>query len=226
VNIEDKKEISRILMKIKAISFNVDQPFRLTSGLLSPVYVNCRRLMSFPHERARIIDMFENIAETEIGLGNIDVVAGGETAGIPYAAFVAQRIFKPMIYVRKLPKEYGSKKQTEGVLKEGDKVLLVEDLVTDAGSKLNFFNGIKNDGGITTHCMVVFSYGRDIIQERMNEYGVKLFWLTDWNTTLDVALREGYFDDREYNEVKEFISDPSAWSKKTEEKITKLKFES
>ncbi|MCD6215519.1 MAG: orotate phosphoribosyltransferase [Candidatus Aenigmarchaeota archaeon] len=211
---KEKEEVSEMLLKIKAISANIENPFVFVSGIHSPVYVDCRRIISFPRERKRIIELFEKIARKDIGLENFDIVAGGATAGIPYAAFLASKINKPMIYVRKKPKDYGKKRQTEGILEKNQKVLLVEDLVTDGGSKINFFNGIKNDGGIPSYCLVVFSYGQPVILEKMKEWNVKLFWLTDWDTTLEIARRKGYFSGDEYKEVKEFLKDPVAWDKK------------
>ncbi len=211
---KERDDVSEILLKIKAISANIETPFVFVSGIHSPVYVDCRRIISFPQERKRIIELLEKIVREDIGLENIDVVAGGATAGIPYAAFLSQKIEKPMIYVRKEPKKHGEKRQTEGVLKKGDRVLLVEDLITDGGSKTNFFNGIKNDGGVPKYCMVVFSYGRPVIVEKMKEWGVELFWLTDWNNTLELAKRKGYFSEDEYSEVSKFLKDPIAWDKK------------
>jgi len=210
----ERDEISEILLKVKAISVNIKTPFVLVSGIHSPVYVDCRRIISFAKERTRIIELFEKIVKEDIGLENIDVIAGGATAGIPYAAFLSQKIEKPLIYVRKKPKEYGERKQTEGVLKKDDRVVLVEDLVTDGNSKINFFNGIRNDGGVPKYCMVVFSYGRPVILEKMKKAGVELFWLTDWKNTLDLTKRKGYFSEDEYREVVEFLKDPIAWDRK------------
>jgi orotate phosphoribosyltransferase len=126
------------LLQTRSVQIRPQEPFRLTSGRLSPVYVDVRRLISFPQIRTEITESFAKIAQERIGLSQIDVIAGGETAGIAYAALLAEKLNKPMIYVRKEPKGYGKSSQIEGVLEPGQRVLLVEDLVTDGGSKLNF----------------------------------------------------------------------------------------
>ena len=149
------EKISEILLKINAFTVNTKKPFKFVSGILSPIYIDVRRLISFPEERKAIIDTAVDIVKNDIGLENIDVIAGGETAGIPLASWLADRLDMPMIYVRKKPKGYGKQRQTEGVLKPGQRVLLFEDMMSTGGSKLNFLDGIKNDGGVMEHCLVV-----------------------------------------------------------------------
>ena len=151
--------IAEILLQTEAIQIYRDRPFVFVSGRISPVYIDCRRLLSFPEVRREIVDHMVKKAESEIGSDSIDVVAGGETAGIPYAAFVAHEMGKPMVYIRKQPKGYGGTKQIEGILEAGKRVLLVEDLITDGMSKLRFNVGIRAQGARTTACLCVFEYG-------------------------------------------------------------------
>jgi orotate phosphoribosyltransferase len=150
--------LAQQLLQTRSVQIRPQEPFRLTSGRLSPVYVDVRRLISFPQIRTEITESFAKIAQERIGLSQIDVIAGGETAGIAYAALLAEKLNKPMIYVRKEPKGYGKSSQIEGVLEPGQRVLLVEDLVTDGGSKLNFQRGIESAGGTVHHCLCVFEY--------------------------------------------------------------------
>src|SRR5438132_6219933 len=155
------QKVAQILLQTEAIQVYKEKPFVFVSGRISPVYIDCRKILSFPEEREYIVIQLAKKAETAIGLANIDVVAGGETAGIPYASFVSHLIKKPMIYIRKQPKGYGGSKQIEGILESGKRVLLVEDLITDGLSKLRVNIGIRGAGAKMTHCLCVFDYAAD-----------------------------------------------------------------
>src|SRR3989338_5968543 len=156
-----KLAIAEMLLKTESIQVYKERPFVFVSGSISPVYIDCRKLLSFPDVRDAIIEQMAQAVEKEIGLDAVDVVAGGGTAGIPYAAFVSHKIHKPMIYVRKNPKGYGQTKQIEGVLNAGQRVLLVEDLITDGLSKVRFNIGIRAEGAKIAHCLCIFEYGSD-----------------------------------------------------------------
>lgn len=128
------RESARILLDTKSVLFNAQQQFTYTSGRRGPVYVDCRRLISFPRERGILMNHAAGMIKRECG--PVDYVAGGETAGIPYAAFIAERMEAPMLYVRKQPKGFGRMAQIEGCMdRDGARVVLVEDLQTDGGSK-------------------------------------------------------------------------------------------
>ncbi len=203
-------ELAEELLAKKSIQIRPAEPFKLASGRLSPVYVDCRRLISFPELRDQIVADFVRIAQEEIGLSQIDVIAGGETAGIAYAAFLAQALHKPMIYVRKEPKRYGKSSQVEGVLEKGQRVLLVEDLVTDGGSKLNFKQGIENAGGTVRYCLCVFEYfsqeaGLQRAREKLKEHGIELHSLVTWDDVLCVARARGTLSAQELDAVLEFL---------------------
>ena len=126
---------AKMLLEVEAVQFNSEKPFIFTSGWASPVYIDCRRLISYPRLRQTIIDFGASIILRDAGFEQFDTVAGGETAGIPFAAWMADRLMLPMQYVRKQPKGFGRDAQIEGHLKEGERVLLVEDLTTDGRSK-------------------------------------------------------------------------------------------
>ncbi len=209
-----KDKISEILLKINAFTVNTKEPFKFVSGILSPIYLDCRRLISFPKERKVIIDAAVDIVKNEIGLDNIDVIAGGETAGIPLASWLADRLNMPMIYVRKKPKGYGKQKQTEGILKPKQRVLLFEDMMSTGGSKVNFYNGIKNDGGVMKHCIVIYEYGYDSAKKAMEENGIRLHAMTDLGSVLELGNKIGYFKNEEIKEVKEWFKDPDKWGEK------------
>lgn len=208
------EEISKTLLKINAFSVNINEPFKFVSGILSPIYIDCRRLISFPEERKIMINYAAEIVKKEIGLKNLDVIAGGETAGIPLAAWLADKLNMPMIYVRKKPKGYGKQKQTEGVLNRGQRVLLFEDMMTTGGSKINFYNGITNDGGVMEHCLVIFNYGYEESKKTLKENNIQLHAMTNLDSVLKVGRAEGYFTGEELKEVKEWFKDKEKWGEK------------
>jgi len=201
--------LAQQLLQTRSVQIRPQEPFRLTSGRLSPVYVDVRRLISFPQIRAEITESFAKIAQERIGL------AGGETAGIAYAALLAEKLQKPMIYVRKEPKGYGKSSQIEGVLEPGQRVLLVEDLVTDGGSKLNFQRGIELAGGTVHHCLCVFEYfsqeaGLRRARDTLREHGIELYSLVTWDDVLSVARAEKTLTDDEIAVVVRFLAELAA----------------
>ncbi|MEA1675637.1 orotate phosphoribosyltransferase [Nitrospirillum sp. BR 11163] len=204
---------ARILLDIKAIHFNATQPFILTSGKASPVYIDCRKVISFPRARSAIIDYAVQTVMRDAGFEAFDGIAGGETAGISYAAWMADRMGLPMQYVRKKPKGFGRNAQIEGQFAEGDRILLVEDLTTDGGSKVGFVNALRQAGAVCEHAFVVFHYGifpKSV--ETMREIGVTLHALTTWWDVLKVARDHNYFDVATMMEVEKFLHAPAEWS--------------
>lgn len=206
-------EAARILLEIKAAyAYDGKEPFVFTSGRKSPVYVDIRKLISFPRARARLMDMAVEKIERAAGYESVDAIAGGETAGIPFAAWIAERMGLPMQYIRKQPKGFGRMSQIEGELKQGQNIVLVEDLATDGGSKINFINAIKEAGGRIGHCFVVFHYGNfPTSRASMRELGVELHELATWEDILRVGEVDGYFSPDVVREVRSFLADPDGW---------------
>jgi len=212
--IERKSRVSELLFEINAVHCNLNEPFIFTSGWASPVYVDCRKIISMPRQRREIIQIAAEAIDTAIGRDSFDVAAGGETAGIPFAAWLSDYYYKPMVYVRKQKKGFGRKSQIEGELEDGKKVLLVEDLATDGKSKVNFCNAIREAGAEVDHAIVVFFYGIYPNAERIiSDAGITLHALTDWRTNLEVGMAKGYFDAKQSSEIKIFLDDPETWSK-------------
>jgi orotate phosphoribosyltransferase len=214
----DRKTIAeltaRMYLDTGAVRFMTDKPFIFTSGWASPVYNDSRWLISFPDVRSTLMDFAVAAIDRDIGRGALDAVAGGETAGIPFAAWVADRLHVPMQYVRKKPKGFGRGAQIEGRLQAGERVLLVEDLATDGRSKVNFVKALREAGGICEHCIVLFFYdiypqGRKILAD----LGVTLHYLTTWWDVLAVARTSGKFEPSLLAEVEKFMHDPAGWSK-------------
>ena len=168
---------------VKSIILKPNKPFKLTSGGLSPVYVDCRKVISHIKARRSLIKMGVALIKKEIDIKKIDFVAGGETGGIPYAAWISEKINKPMIYIRKKPKGFGKLSQIEGDIKKNSKVLLIEDLSTDGQSKIHFCNAIRKAGGVVSDIFVIFNYG--IFSDKiLKKNKLKLHFLTNWETVI------------------------------------------
>lgn len=208
---------AKILLDTKSVLFNANEPFVFTSGRISPVYTDVRRLISFPEERGILMDYAADMLR---GLG-LDYFAGGETAGIPYAAFIAERLNKPMLYVRKKPKGFGKMAQIEGCMEEeGKNVALIEDLQTDGGSKKVFVDALRGAGAIVEHAFVVFHYGNfPQSYKNMEDWGLTLHALTTWADVLKVARDGKYFDEDTLSSVEHFLKEPDAWATANAHKV-------
>jgi len=209
------ESVAKMLLEIEAVHFRSDEPYTFTSGLASPVYIDCRKLISYPRIRSALMDFATSIILRDAGFEKFDAVAGGETAGIPFAAWIADRLALPMLYVRKKPKGFGRDAQIEGALKEGARVLLVEDLTTDGGSKIKFADALRTAGAEVTDTFAVFYY--DIFPDapkRLEAAGMHLHHLATWWNVLEVCKQTKRFDDNTLAEVESFLNAPLAWSAK------------
>ena len=181
---------AEILLDLKCINFSPKKQFKLTSGKKSPIYCDCRRLISFPKEMKTITNLAVKKIKSLNNLKKISNIAGGESAGIPFATLIASKLNLPMTYIRKEKKKFGKNSQIEGVIKPKENVILVEDLMTDGGSKLKFFQALENAKCDTKALFVIFNYG---IIEKIFEFKKKkisLISLTNWNTVLKVARKK------------------------------------
>jgi orotate phosphoribosyltransferase len=204
---------AKMMLEVKAVHFSEGKPFVFTSGWASPVYIDCRKLISYPRVRSTLIDFATATIVRDVGFEQFDTVAGGETAGIPYAAWIADRLSLPMQYVRKKPKGFGRGAQIEGHIEEGARTLLVEDLTTDGRSKVNFCKALRDAGAIVDHVFVMFYY--DIFPESKKiiaDISVKLLHLATWWDVLRVVKQGGYFEPRVIEEVERFLNAPAKWS--------------
>lgn len=204
---------AKMLLEIDAVHFRTDKPFMFTSGIASPVYIDCRKLISYPRIRSVLMDFCAGVVMRDIGFEKIDTVTGGETAGIPFAAWLADKLNLPMHYVRKKPKGFGRDAQIEGDSIEGKRVLLVEDLTTDGGSKIKFCQAIRRAGAEISNTIVIFYY--DIFpasQRNLEEIDLRLHHLATWRDVLAVCKQNEYFDRPTLMEVENFLDDPLGWS--------------
>ncbi|WP_288430356.1 orotate phosphoribosyltransferase [uncultured Agrobacterium sp.] len=205
--------VAKMLWEIKAVHFNSETPYTFASGMKSPVYIDMRKLISYPRIRSAVMDFAAAKIVADAGFEKFDCVAGGETAGIPFAAFLAERLNLPMIYCRKKPKGHGRNAQIEGHMPEGARVLVIEDLTTAGGSMFTFIDAIRAAGGIVDHGIALFYYGIfPQAEARFANGDVKLHYLSTWRNVLEAARSEKLFDDKTLSEVEAFLDNPLPWS--------------
>ena len=197
---------AEILIDIGSVNFNVKKRFKLTSGKLSPVYCDCRRIISFPSERKKLINFLIKKLKSKDYFKSINNISGGETAGIPFASFVSSKLNLPMTYIRKQKKEFGRKEQIEGIIKEKDEVLLIEDLITDGGSKWDFLKAVKEKKANTRAIAVIFNYGlyENFITYKKKE--IDLISLTNWKYILYVAKKKEILSKKDVNYIQNFLT--------------------
>ena len=184
------------------------QPFRLTSGLYAPFYVNCRLILSRHEARARAAAA---LAAT-VPQPETTVIAGGVTAGVPFATLVADRLGLPMVYVRAEAKAHGTASRIEGGGVAGERVHLIEDLISTAGSILAFTRALRDAGAEVDGVSVLFSRASASARQALEEAGLAIDAACDLDTLLTVALDSGRIDERALGEVRAFLADPEGWS--------------
>jgi orotate phosphoribosyltransferase len=207
------RDTARLLLEIQAVHCRPDQPFIFTSGRASPVYIDCRKIISFADARTKIMAHAHKVLGEKVKWSKVDVVAGGETAGIPFAAWIADKAKKPMVYVRKQPKGFGRMAQIEGELKKNQRALLVEDLATDGGSKITFVEALRKAEAKVSDAFVIFEYGIfPQTHDTLAMMGVKLHALATWWDVLEAAEKHKYFDKKGLEVTRAFLENPEEWS--------------
>ena len=207
-NYQDK--VAKILIDIESVKISFQKPFVLTSGLKSPVYVDCRKIISFKNERNIILNYAEQYFKQK--KLNFEILAGGETAGIPYAAFLAERLQKKMIYVRKKSKGFGENQQIEGNFNKGEKAILIEDLATDGGSKVVFVKAMRKYHLKVSDIFVIFYYNIfDISQTPISSLNITIHSLCSWSNIINVLTKEETISKKDIDNLKKFLNDPKKW---------------
>ena len=204
--------IAQKLIDIESVKFSFENHFTLTSGLKSPVYVDCRKIISFIDERELIM----NEALNYFKKNNIqfDLLAGGETAGIPYAAIISEKIKKPMVYIRKKPKGFGRNQQIEGHFREKEKAILIEDLATDGGSKVVFVEAMRKAGLIVNDIFVIFYYDIFNLENSvLSKLNVNIHSLCTWKDIISVIEKKNSYKENDIKNLKKFLSNPDDWRK-------------
>jgi orotate phosphoribosyltransferase len=202
--------MARLLLEAGAVQVSDGQPFILAAGWASPAYVDCRLLIGEPRLRRAATALAAEAIHRDLGAALPDAIAGAETAGIPWAAWLAEALDLPLRYVRKRPLGIGRNAQVEGGSVEGQRVLLVDDLMTDGGSKVAFARGLRSAGAHVDHALCLFHHGTfPGGAERMEKLGLTLLALASWR---DVLAVEGGLQPRARATLEQFLADPVTWS--------------
>lgn len=203
-----QEAVAVMLWEMEAVRVRPDDPFQLASGNYSPIYINGRRVISDP----AFMQLFCAASRLLLRRRDVDfdAVAGGETAGIPFAAMLSPALACPMVYVRKKAKGYGLGSQVEGHLEKGQRVLLVEDLITDGGSKKVFIDALEAADFAVDDCLVFFDRQQGG-RRTLDKWGVQLHAVADRATTLRVGVETGFLDAEASASVDAYFDDPKAW---------------
>ncbi|MBM4165688.1 MAG: orotate phosphoribosyltransferase [Ignavibacteria bacterium] len=206
---QHEKNIAELLLMLNVVSLRINSPFTWASGIKSPIYTDNRLLISFPNERKTIVDAFIEMLENEIG--DVFGFAGTATAGIPWASFLAQKLFKPMCFVRSSAKDHGKENLIEGKIETEKKYIVVEDLISTGGSSINAINAVRNAGGIVEHCIAIFSYGLPKAKANFANANCKLHTLTNFSSLIETAVTMKYISETEKEIILKWRENPESW---------------
>lgn len=205
------KNIAKDLLKIEAVFLSPNDPFTWASGIKSPIYCDNRITMSYPMIRKEIAQgLADQIREN---YPEVEVIAGTATAGIPHAAWVADILDLPMVYIRSKAKEHGKGNQIEGRISEGQKMVIIEDLISTGGSVLEAAEAAKREGGDVLGVAAIFTYELPKGKENFAAQGIELLTLTNYSTLLEAALESQYIEEKDLDLLKEWKQNPEAWNK-------------
>lgn len=207
--------VAKNLLDINAVTLKPDEPFTWASGMRAPIYTDNRLTISYPFVRRNIaVGMTELIKHH---LDDVDVIAGVATAGIPHAAYVAERLQKPLVYVRSKPKDHGRGRQIEGVLKAGQKVVVIDDLLSTGGSALKAVKAVKDAGGDVIGVVSIFSYQLQALHDNFKEAGLPYYSVTNYTTLIETAKQNQIISDDQLASLHAWRKDPVQWSKEYSE---------
>lgn len=208
------KPTAKILIKIGALLINHEQPYLLKSGIWSPLWIRSQNLISTTHERKQIANFMSELIRLDIGLENVDFIAGAVTAGVPYAAMLADRLEVPLIYVREAQRTYGTMKQVEGMGFEGKKVLLFDDVSTTGNTNISFAEVVRSQGGIVTDAAVIACrITNAACFVRHKEAHLTLHDLCNINELMQEAKVSGMYTVAQIEAAEHALVDPHGWSR-------------
>ena len=202
-------QIARYLLQIRAVALRPNDPFTWTSGIKSPIYCDNRLTMSYPKVRDAIAEGFASVIREQFL--QLDAVAGTATAGIPHAAWVAQKLECPMVYVRDKAKGHGKKNQIEGHLNAGDRVIVIEDLISTGGSSLKAAQAVQDAGAQVLAVLAIFSYQFDDAHQAFTDAGIPLITLSNYSALIDTALEMGYVENESLEQLKAWRQNRNAY---------------
>lgn len=206
------QKVAKILLKINAVSLNPKKPFKYDSGILSPVYTDCRILISYPKFRKQIRNLY--IEAMKRSGAKFDVIAGTATAGIPHAAWIAEKLNLPMVYVRGAPKGHGKGNQVEGIIKKGQNVAVVEDLISTGESSAETARAVRQLGGKASYVFAITTYKMKKSTENFKKNKLKLISMTTFQDVVAQAQKLGYINKEEMPIILDWVKDPTSWGKK------------
>lgn len=203
------EELALHLLEINAVILRPDDPFTWSSGWNSPIYCDNRLTLRYPEIRSKIADHIVSFIEDKYA--GVEVITGTATAGIPHAAWVADRMNKPMAYVRSKAKAYGMGNQIEGGVEKGEKTVVIEDLISTGGSVLSVVEALKFIGADIQAVISIFTYGFDKSMKKFEDNGITVYTLTDYTTLVDVAIQEGFIEKKDLDLLSEWRAKPETW---------------
>lgn len=206
-----KKEIATHLLEIGAVSLQPNEPFTWSSGLKSPIYCDNRLTLAYPNVRSTIADGLTALIRAHFS--NVEAIAGTATAGIPHAAWVSERLNLPMCYVRSQAKGHGKGKQIEGKVEKGQKVVVIEDLISTGGSSLNAVRALREAGCQVLGIVAIFTYGLEKAKQAFAENKVEVHTLTDYDTLIEAAAGMGAVTEQDLVTLRKWRESPEEWGK-------------
>ena len=206
-----RETIAERLLQINAIKLQPANPFTWASGWLSPIYCDNRKTLSYPEVRAYIRDSMTRLIKEKYN--DVDVIAGVATGAIAIGALVADALNKPFIYIRSAPKDHGLENLVEGNLNPGQKVVIIEDLISTGGSSLKAVKAVREQGGNVQGMVAIFTYGFQVAADSFEKEGVELLTLCDYISIIEVAARTGYVSSSQLDVLDAWRKSPSTWKK-------------
>ncbi|MDC2816578.1 orotate phosphoribosyltransferase [Leuconostoc suionicum] len=204
-----KQQVANDLLEIGAVKFSPEEPFTWASGIKSPIYTDNRMTIGFPLVRQNIYKGLSELIKKEYG--DVEIIGGVATAGIPHSAWVAEELNKPMIYVRSKPKDHGAGRQTEGALVKDRKVVLIDDLISTGGSVLAAVNAVRNEGASVLGVVSIFSYELPAGKKNFDEAGLTFKSLTTYSQLIETAVKRGNLDRSQVETLQNWKKNPNAW---------------
>ncbi len=209
-----ERTVAKSLLDIKAVLLSPEKPFKWASGWLSPIYCDNRKILSYPELREQICRwMADNIISR---YPDVEVIAGVATGAIAHGMLIAHFLNKPFIYVRPKPKDHGTGSQIEGILNEGAKVVVVEDLISTGSSSLAAVDALVKAGAYVKGMVAIFSYNFNQSRRAFENADVELNTLTNYDALIDVAHETGYIKESDLKMLKEWRYSPATWGKTNE----------
>ncbi|MBI2660121.1 orotate phosphoribosyltransferase [Candidatus Woesearchaeota archaeon] len=202
-------KVAEILLKINAVMLRTKPPFRWASGILSPIYTDNRLLMGHVREREFIVNSFIRLIKKN--KLNFDGFAATATAGIPWASWIAQKMKKPMVYVRSESKDHGRENLMEGKIEEDKKYIVVDDLISTGGSSVNTITAVRDKNGVVEHCIAIFTYELEKASQNFQNANVQLLTLTNFTSLVKAALKQEYIARDQLSHIMDWKKHPEGW---------------